>query len=90
MHEHEERRSALIVFVPMAYRSSHCRAATNVRTFEYYSFEIFTNELFFTNERSLMPVGLFLAHTLRSAASAAASRVGAMHEWHGATLAILR
>ena len=46
-----------------------CRAATNVRTFEYYSFEIFTNELFFANERSLTPVGLFLAHTLRSEAS---------------------
>ena len=48
------------------------------------SFEIFTNEFFFTNERSLTPVGLFLAHTLRmlrSEASAAASRVGAMHEW---------
>ena len=29
-----------------------CRAATNVRTFEYYSFEIFTNELFLrTNVR---------------------------------------
>ena len=59
----------------------HSRAATNVRTFEYYSFEIFTNELFFTNERSLTPVGLFLAHTLRSEASAAASRVGTVHEW---------
>ena len=64
-----------VVFTAMFFR-----AATNVRTFEYYSFEIFTNELFLrTNVRWLAPVGLFLAHTLRSGASA--SRVGAMDAW---------
>ena len=57
------------------------RAATNVRTFDYYSFEDFHERTFFTNERSLTPVGQFLANTLRSEASAAASRVGAMREW---------
>ena len=43
----------------------------------------FSRTNFFTNGRSLTPVGLFLAYTLRSEASAAAlaSRVGAMHEW---------
>ena len=66
-----------LVIRAVLWPSSKSRAATNVRTFEYYSFEIFTNE------RSLTPFGLFLAHTLRSEASAAAqaSRVGAMHEW---------
>ena len=57
------------------------RAATNVRTFEYYSFEIFTNELFLRTNVRWRPLVCFLAHTLRSEASAAASRVGAMREW---------
>ena len=38
-----------------------------------------TTWTFFANERSLTPVGLFLAHTLRSQASAL--RMGAMHAW---------
>ena len=68
-----------------AKRATVCiRAATNVRTFDYYSFEILTNELFY--ERTFVDarchgVGLFLVHAYALRSEAAGSRVGAMHEW---------
>ena len=62
------------------------RAATNVRTFEYYSFEIFTNELFLrTNVRWRPLVYFWLTHC------GAELRPRAWEPWmHGATLEILR
>ena len=70
------------------------RAATNVRTFEYYSFEIFTNELFLrTNVRWRPLVCFWRTHCGAKLASAAAlaSRLGSWEPCtNGATLEILR
>ena len=59
---------------------SQCRAATNVRTFEYYSFEIFTNELFLrTNVRPL--VCFWRTHCGAQLRLRPRACMGAMHEW---------
>ena len=42
--------------------TDNTRAPTNVRTFEYYSFEIFTNELFLRTNVRWRPLSIFGSH----------------------------
>ena len=55
------------------------RAATNVRTFEYYSFEIFTKELFLRTNVRLRPLVYFWLNIAERSFGLAC---GAMHAWH--------